>query len=119
MDWLRAEIRRIGNTAKWSWQGWSAAWASEKSIRQWTAVNAVSALLAMILDLTGAERAIILALGLLVLAAELINTALEEAVDYISTNQDPRAGKIKDCGSAVVAVTAIAGGVAWLAILFG
>lgn len=79
----------------------------------------MSALLAMILDLTGAERAIILALGLLVLAAELINTALEEAVDYISTNQDPRAGKIKDCGSAVVAVTAIAGGVAWLAILFG
>ena len=53
------------------------------------------------------------------LAAELINTALEEAVDYISTNQDPRAGKIKDCGSAVVAVTAIAGGVAWLAILIG
>jgi diacylglycerol kinase (ATP) len=119
MDWLMAEIARFGNTARWSWQGWLAAWGSEKSIRQWTLVNLVSALLAMVLDLTGGERALILALGLLVLAAELINTALEETVDYISTNHNPRAGKIKDCGSAVVAVTAIAGGVAWLAILVG
>ena len=60
-----------------------------------------------------------LALGLLILAAELLNTALEETVDYISGDQNPRAGKIKDCGSAVVAVTAIAGGVAWLAVLVG
>lgn len=119
MAWLKAEVKRIRNTARWSWQGWCAAWASEKSIRQWTAVNAVSAQLALILDLTGGERALILALGLLILAAELINTALEETVDYISKNQDPRAGKIKDCGSAVVAVTAIAGGVTWLVILVG
>ena len=119
MDWLTAEIARIGNTARWSWQGWCAAWATEKSIRQWTAVNLLSAVLAMVVDLTGGERALILALGLLVLAAELINTALEETVDYISVDPHPRAGKIKDCGSAVVAVTAIAGGVAWLAVLIG
>jgi diacylglycerol kinase (ATP) len=119
MNWLTAEIMRIGNTARWSWQGWCAAWASEKSIRQWTVVNILSALLAFGLDLTGGERGLILALGLLVLAAELINTALEETVNYISTDRHPLAGKIKDCGSAVVAVTAIAGGVAWLAILIG
>lgn len=119
MGWLKAEVARIGKTARWSWQGWSAAWATEKSIRQWTAVNLLSAVLAMVVDLTGGERALILALGLLVLAAELINTALEETVDYISVDPHPRAGKIKDCGSAVVAVTAIAGGVAWLAVLIG
>ena len=119
MDWLKAEVMRIGNTARWSWQGWCAAWASEKSVRQWTVVNILSALLAMVLDLTGGERALILALGLLVLAAELINTALEETINYISTDQHPLAGKVKDCGSAVVAITAIAGGVAWLAILIG
>ncbi len=119
MDWLKAEIARFGNTARWSWQGWVAAWGSEKSIRQWTLVNLISAVPALVLDLTGGERALILSLGLLVLAAELINTALEETVDYISTDHNPRAGKIKDCGSAVVAVTAIAGGVAWLAVLIG
>lgn len=119
MEWLRAEIARIGNTVRWSWQGWQAAWATEKSLRQWTIVNGISAMAALLLDLNGAERALILALGLLILAAELLNTALEEAVDYISADQNPSAGKIKDCGSAVVAVTAIAAGVAWLAILVG
>lgn len=119
MEFLKAEIARLNNTVRWSLQGWTAAWATEKSLRQWTLANVISALMALLLDLTGGERALILALGLLILAAELLNTALEETVDYISGDQNPRAGKIKDCGSAVVAVTAIAGGVAWLAVLVG
>jgi diacylglycerol kinase (ATP) len=113
------EVRRIGNTITWSIDGWRAAWASEKSVRQWTAVNIASAGLAFWLDLTAGERALILALGLLVLMAELVNTAIEEAVDYISTERDPRARKIKDCGSAAVALAALAGGVAWVVVLVG
>lgn len=118
-DWLVAEARRLGNTLRWSWQGWLAAWRSEKSLRQWSMVNVVSALLTLIVDLTAGERALIIALGLLVLAAELMNTAIEEVVDYISTARDVRAGKAKDCGSAAVALTALAGGVAWLVVLAG
>lgn len=116
---IGAELRRFANTCKWSWAGWRAAWASEKSLRQWTLANVLSAALALALDLTPGERAMILALGMLVLAAELMNTAVEEVVDYISTANDPRAGKAKDCGSAAVAVTAIAAGVAWVVILIG
>jgi diacylglycerol kinase (ATP) len=116
---LMAELRRFGNTATWSWQGWRAAWVTEKSLRQWTVVNLLSAGLAFCLDLSSGERALILALGLLVLAAELLNTALEEIVDLVTTEQHPRAGKAKDCGSAAVALTAIAGGVAWLVVLIG
>ncbi|AWB49298.1 diacylglycerol kinase [Gemmobacter aquarius] len=71
------------------------------------------------LEKTAGERALILALGLLVLAAEVMNTAVEEVVDYISTEIDPRAKRAKDCGSAAVALTALAGGVAWLVILIG
>ncbi|EEW24538.1 diacylglycerol kinase [Rhodobacter ferrooxidans] len=114
---LWAELRRFGNTARWSWQGWRAAWASEKSLRQWTLVNLLSVGLMFFVEMTPGERALILALGLLILVAELFNTAIETAVDYISTAQDPRAGKVKDCGSAAVAVTAIAGGLAWAVIL--
>lgn len=118
-DRLAAEWQRFRNTCIWSWQGWRAAWASEKTLRQWTVVNLASAALAFALDLSPGERALILALGLLVLAAELMNTGIEEVVDYISTATDPRAKKAKDCGSAAVALTAIAGGVAWLCILIG
>lgn len=116
---LGAEWRRFRNTVVWSWAGWRAAWASEKSLRQWTLVNAASAALAFAVEMTPGERALILGLGLLVLAAELMNTAVEEVVDWISTERHPQAGKAKDCGSAAVALTAMAGGVAWAVVLIG
>lgn len=119
LDILRREGRRFANTCIWSWQGWWAAWATEKTLRQWTVVNLLSAALAFALDLTTGERALILALGLLLLSAELLNTAIEEVVDYISTETHPRAKKAKDCGSAGVALAALAGGVAWVVVLAG
>ncbi len=116
---MTAELRRVWNTCLWSWQGWAAAWASEKTLRQWTIVNALSVGLSFWVDMSPAERAVIWGFGLLILAAELMNTGLEEVVDYISTATDPRAKKAKDCGSAAVALTALAGGVAWLVVLIG
>jgi diacylglycerol kinase (ATP) len=119
MEILRGEAQRFANTVVWSLDGWRAAWASEKTLRQWTLVNVASAALALALDLTPGERALILALGLLVLAAELLNTAIEETVNYISTETHPLARKAKDCASAGVALAALAGGVAWLVVLIG
>lgn len=116
---LKREGLRFRNTVLWSLEGWRAAWATERSLRQWTIVNLASAALAFALDLTTPERALILALGLLVLTAELFNTAIENVVDHISAERDPRAKKIKDCGSAAVALAALAGGVAWVVILAG
>lgn len=118
-DALGAEARRLANTVIWSWQGFRAAWATEKTLRQWTLANALSAALAFTLDLSSAERAVILGLGLLILAAELINTAIEEVVDMVSPGHDPRAKKAKDCGSACVALAAVATGVAWGVVLLG
>ena len=101
-DTLRAEARRFAKTVIWSWDGWVAAWATEKTLRQWIVVNLLSAALAFSLDLSAGERGLILALGLLVLAAELMNPGLEEVVDYISKADDPRAKKAKDCGCAAM-----------------
>ena len=117
--WLADEIRRLGNTCLWSWQGWVAAWASEKSLRQWFVVNLLSIALSLYVEMSPAERALIYALGLLVLAAELANSAIEAVVDLVSPDLHPLAGKAKDCGSATVALTALAGGVAWAMVLLG
>jgi diacylglycerol kinase (ATP) len=116
---IAAEGWRVWNTCVWSWRGWVAAWSTEKTLRQWTIVNALSVGLSLMVEMTPAERALIWALGLLILAAELMNTGLEEVVDYISKDTDPRAKKAKDCGSAAVALTALAGGVAWAVVLVG
>ncbi|WP_149587745.1 diacylglycerol kinase [Tabrizicola flagellatus] len=118
-EMLQAEARRLANTVIWSWEGFRAAWATEKTLRQWTLANVLSAALAFALDLSPGERGLILSLGLLVLAAELINTAIEEVVDMIAPAPDPRAKKAKDCGSACVALAAIAAGVAWVVVLVG
>ncbi len=119
MEDVKEALRRLGRTTRWSVQGWRAAWATQTSLRQWTAVNVVSAVFALLLDLSAGERALLLALGLLLLAAELFNTAVEAAVDFVSTARDPRAAMAKDCASAGVALTALAGCVAWCAILWG
>lgn len=119
LEFVAGELRRFRNTCLWSLDGWRATWASEKSLRQWTLANLISAALTFAVPMTAGEQAMILALGLLVLAAELLNTAIEEVVDFISPGIDPRAKKAKDCGSAGVALTAIAAGLAWLVVLIG
>lgn len=116
---LMAEYRRFLNTCIWSLDGWKACWASEKTLRQWTVVNALSVALALYLDLSPVERGVIIALGLLVLAAELMNTAMETTVDYVSRDLHPLAKKAKDAGSAAVALTAFAALVAWIFVLAG
>lgn len=114
---LRSEIRRFARNAVWSWAGWRAAWRSEKSLRQWLLANVVSLALALTLPLTFGERALIIALGLVVLAAELFNTAIEGIVDMVTPERDARAGRIKDCASAGVALAALAAGAAWVVVL--
>ncbi len=119
LAWLAAEGRRIAWTCIWSWRGWAAAWDSEKTLRQWTLANVASAALAFWLPLTPGERALILAPGLLVLATELMNTAVETVVNHLSPEQHPLAAKAKDCGSAAVALTALAAGLAWGVLIWG
>ncbi|WP_368186786.1 diacylglycerol kinase [Aestuariibius sp. HNIBRBA575] len=110
-------IKRLKMRCIWSWAGVVDAWQNEHSFRSWVWANVVSALFALWF-LSGMELALILILGVLVLAAELFNTALERAVDYISTEPHPLAKQAKDAGSAGVAVTAFAAGLAWVIVVF-
>lgn len=112
-------LSRLKYRCIWSWHGLVDTWRSEHSFRSWVWANAVSAGAALWLPLLASERALILALGVLVLAAELMNTGLERAVDYISTDEHELAKRAKDAGSAAVAITAIAAGIAWVVILWG
>lgn len=115
---IRREWRRFVYRCVWSWAGWRDTWANEPSLKFWTIIVALSSLLALVLPLTFAERAVILPLGVLVLAMELINTAVERAVDYISTDEHHLARRAKDAASAAVALSAMAGGVGWAVILW-
>ena len=114
---LRKELHRLWMTCVWSWAGWKSSWKSEASLRHWTRMNLASILLACILDLTHLERALIIALGLIVLVVELVNTAIEKAVDHTSTDESKLAESAKDAGSAAVALMAITAGIVWIFLI--
>ena len=86
---------------------------------QWLVANAVFAVLAFVLPLSAGERGMLLMGGIVVLAAECMNTAIERVVDDISTEKRDAARQAKDCGSAAVAVTAVGVGVAWVCVIAG
>jgi len=111
------QLERIRQRAIWSWEGFVHVYRTEGSLPQWMVANAVFAVLAFILPLTGAERAIVLMGGILVLAAECMNTAVERVVDDVSTEKRALAKQAKDAASAAVALSGVAVGVAWVCIL--
>ncbi|PTX56758.1 diacylglycerol kinase (ATP) [Litoreibacter ponti] len=82
-------------------------------------MNACSAAVALVLPLSAEGRALIVALGVLVLAAEALNTGIEAAVDHTSSERSDLARYAKDAASAGVALTAVAAGLAWVFLIAG
>lgn len=115
---LGREWQRLRARALWSWEGFVHVLRTEGSLRQWLWANAASAALAVVLPLAPGERAAILMGGVLVLALECLNTAVERVVDDLSEARRPRAKQAKDAGSAAVALGGIAVGVAWASALW-
>ncbi len=113
------QIMRVRQRAIWSWEGFVHVAKTEGSLAQWLVANAVFATLAFVLPLSAGERGLLLMGGIIVLAAECLNTAIERVVDDIGTERRDAAKQAKDCGSAAVAVTAIAVGVAWVCVIVG
>ena len=117
MRLILRELIKIKNRTVWSWYGFYHVAKTEGSLWQWIIANIISGSLTFFLPITFTQQAIILASGILILAAECLNTAIERIVDDISVKQRPAAKHAKDAGSAAVAITAIATGVAWLVII--
>ena len=118
MQFILRELIKIRSRAVWSWNGFRDVAKTEGSLWQWIIANIISASLTFFLPMTFTQQAMILAGGILILAAECLNTAIERIVDDISYKKRPAAEHAKDAGSAAVAVTAIATGVVWIVTIF-
>jgi diacylglycerol kinase (ATP) len=78
---------------------------------------ALLAPLALWLGDTGVERALLVGCLLLVLIVELINSAIEAAVDRISFEHHRLAKRAKDIGAAAVMLSLVSAGVVWLLLI--
>ena len=96
---------RILLATKWSLQGLRAAWLHESSFRLEVYLLAIMGPLALWLGADGIERALLLGSCEMVLAAELLNSALEAVLERYGGEHHELAGRAKDMGSAAVFVT--------------
>ena len=112
-------LARVINAAGYSWAGLQAAFRHEDAFRQEVFLLVVLVPLALYLGDTGLERALLIGSLLLVLIVELLNSAVEAAVDRISLDHHELIKRAKDMGSAAVMIALVNVGVVWGLVLFG
>jgi diacylglycerol kinase (ATP) len=110
-------LRRLIRAAGYSLQGLAATFRHETAFRQEVALTVMLVPLALWLGKTGLEQALLIAVWMLVLLFELINSAIEAVVDRIGSEQHVLSGRAKDIGSAAVLVAIINAVIVWLLVL--
>jgi diacylglycerol kinase (ATP) len=108
---------RMFKAAVWSFQGLRAAWLYESSFRLEVYLFLVLAPLGWWLGETAVERALLIGSCLLVLSAELLNSAIEAVIERYGPEFHELAGRAKDMGSAAVFVLMMNVLLVWGAIL--
>ena len=115
----KSGLARIINATGYSWAGLAAAYRHENAFRQEALLALVLVPLALYLGETGGERALMIAAVLGVLIAELLNSAVEAAVDRISLEHHELIKRAKDMGSAAVMIALVNVVAVWTLVLFG
>ena len=99
-------------------QGLRAAFQHEEAFRQEVFIAAIAIPAALLLPASPLGKAMMIASILLVLIIELLNSALEAAVDHTSLEQHPLAKRAKDIASAAVFLSIVNALVVWGLVLF-
>lgn len=110
---------RVMNAAGYSWAGLTAAFRHEDAFRQEVLLMVLLLPLAIYLGDNGIERALMIASLLLVLIVELLNSAVEAAVDRVSLERHPLIKRAKDMGSAAVMISLVNVLMVWSLVLLG
>ncbi len=111
--------RRIWNALFYSLEGLRAAYRHEDAFRQEVAFAAVLIPLALLLPAGPVGKAVMIASVLLVLIVELLNSAVEAAIDRISLEQHRLSKRAKDIGSAAVMLALLNVVAVWSLVLLG
>jgi diacylglycerol kinase (ATP) len=95
-----------------------AAWRDEAAFRQELAACALLVPLALWLPVAPLERVALIGSLVLVLVVELLNSAIEAAVDRVGVERHALAKKAKDLGSAAVMLSLTFAAITWAVLLW-
>ena len=115
----RTGLKRIWNALFYSLDGLAAAFRHEDAFRQEVLLAVFLVPAAFFMPASGTGKALMIASVLLVLIVELLNSAVEAAVDRISLENHLLAKRAKDIGSAAVFLSLVNVPAVWLLVLFG
>lgn len=113
------DIGRIAAATRHSLDGFAAAVRHEAAFRQELACAAMLVPLGLWLGADGKQRALLAGSVVAVLLVELLNSAVEAAVDRVSLDDHPLAKRAKDLGSAAVMLSIANAALLWLLVFFG
>lgn len=99
-------------------QGLRAAWQHEDAFRQEVLVAAIAIPAALLLPASPFGKTMMVSSILLVLIVELLNSALETAVDHTSLDRHPLAKRAKDIASAAVFLSIVNALVVWGLVIY-
>lgn len=113
----RPGLMHVWHATNIAMQGLCAAFRHEDAFRQEVLVAAIAIPVALLspADFTG--KALMVGSIFLVLIVELVNSALEAAVDHTSLGPHPLAKRAKDIASAAVFLSIVNAAVIWALIL--
>jgi diacylglycerol kinase (ATP) len=112
-------LKRLWNAFFYTLDGLRAAYRHEDAFRQEVWLAALLIPLAFFLPASGPGRALMVGSVLLVLIVELINSAIEAAIDRISLENHKLSKRAKDIGSAAVMIALINVVATWTLVLLG
>ena len=98
--------------------GLAFAIRSEAAVREELVALALALPLAWLIGITTMRRVELVAVVVMVLVVELLNTAIEKLADRLATEHDPQIGRVKDMGSAAVGVSLLMALAFWIFALF-
>ena len=111
-------LARLFNAFGNSFRGFAGAFREEAAFRQELALAVVVIAAGLWLGRTGIERALLVAPMLLILIVELLNSAVEAAIDRIGPEHHELSGLAKDIGSAAVFAAFVLLVAVWVLILW-
>lgn len=110
-------LTRIRRALRYSLEGLAAAYRHEDAFRQEVLLALVLLPVALLSPVGGIGKALMAGSVVLVLIVELLNSAVEAAVDRISLDHHQLAKRAKDIGSAAVFLSLVNVLVVWLLVL--
>ncbi len=114
---IKTEMQRLQTAAKYSWAGLKAAYQGEAAFRLEIGLSFIILPLAIVVGEHAVEQGLLIAVWLIVLITELLNSAIETAIDRISIEKHELSGRAKDIGSAAVLVAMVNAVIVWLFLL--